>query len=194
MSASAPAHDSVPELSLKQLRELRKSDDLLYVRNNTAALITCNRDKEHPFHIEPAGHSGSIQILPKEVLDLPRFQKLWMKRAVTVSNDEAMERQIQLLMGGELKLTEERMDELMGRVDAPSTTRSLEERRCLTCDGRVYMSESELKNGALPLCELHSDDARHYVAEAQPDGTTAYSRVSFDRTPKITTVIANEKV
>lgn len=194
MTASAAA-DQVPELTLRQLRELRKSEDLLYVRNNTPNLITCNRDREHPFHIEPAGQSGSIQVLPKEVLDLPRFQKLWMKKAVTVSNSEAMEHQIQLLMGGELKLTQERMDELMGHMDAPSTTRSLEERRCLVCDGRVYMSEAHLKDGALPLCELHADESRHFIAEAQPDGGFAYSRVTFDRTPQVTTtVVTNQKV
>jgi hypothetical protein len=188
MTASAAA-DQVPELTLKQLRELRKSEDLLYVRNNTPNLITCNRDREHPFHIEPAGQSGSIQILPKEVLDLPRFQKLWMKKAVTVSNDEGMEQQIHLLMGGELKLSQERMDELMGKVDSSNTTKSLEERRCLVCDGRVYMSEASLRDGALPLCELHESDSRHFIAEAQPDGGYAYSRVTIDRTPSVTSTV-----
>jgi hypothetical protein len=178
MTASIAA-DQIPELSLKQLRELRKSEDLLYVRNNTHTLITCNRNvrDSSPFHIEPAGQSGSIQILPKEVLDLPRFQKLWMKRAVTVSNDERMETAIQLLMSGELHLTQERHDEIMGMIDESSTSRALKEMRCLSCDGRIFMPIGDVESGAIPLCDMHVSEAPNYSVVPQADGSFSYTRV-----------------
>ena len=88
----------------KSLRELRESTGTLFAKNNTATKITCNTE-EVSFELEPAGYDDSIRIVPKECLNVPGFQRLWMRRAVTISDDEEMENEITLLMGGQVAYT-----------------------------------------------------------------------------------------
>ena len=44
--------------------------------------------------MEPAGYDDSIRIVPKECLNVPGFQRLWMRNAVSISDDEKMENEI----------------------------------------------------------------------------------------------------
>src|ERR1700712_1093180 len=83
----------------KSLRALRESTGTLFAKNNTPHKITCNSDTIS-FELEPAGFDDSIRIVPKEALNQPGFQRLWMKKHVTISDDEEMENEITLLMGG----------------------------------------------------------------------------------------------
>lgn len=92
---------TAPTTQRKSLRELRESTGTLFAKNNTKKRITCNSEQTS-FELEPQGMDNSIMIVPKECLNVPGFQRLWMRGAVSISDDEAMENEITLLMGGQV--------------------------------------------------------------------------------------------
>lgn len=92
---------TTPTAQRKSLRELRESTGTLFAKNNTYKKITCNTEQVS-FELDPKGTQNSIQIIPKECLNVPGFQRLWMRGSVSISDDEAMENEITLLMGGQV--------------------------------------------------------------------------------------------
>lgn len=92
---------SAPAAQRKSLRELRESTGTLFAKNNTNKRITCNTEQVS-FELDPAGGPNAIMIVPKECLNVPGFQRLWMRGAVSISDDEAMENEIILQMGGQV--------------------------------------------------------------------------------------------
>ncbi|QDF18591.1 hypothetical protein SEA_PUPPER_105 [Gordonia phage Pupper] len=84
----------------KSLRELRQSDATLFAQNNTATKISCNTDSL-TFGLEPKGKDDSIRIMPKECLDQPGFQRLWMRGAISISDSPDMENRMALMMSGQ---------------------------------------------------------------------------------------------
>ena len=95
---------TTPTQQRKSLRQLRESDGTLFAKNNTPHKVTCNTDTVS-FELEPKGFDDSIRIVPKECLNVPGFQRLWMKKHITISDDEEMENEITLLMGGQVEQT-----------------------------------------------------------------------------------------
>lgn len=92
---------TAPTAQRKSLRELRESTGTLFAKNNTKKRITCNTEQVS-FELDPEGDPNYIMIVPKECLNVPGFQRLWMRGAVSISDDEAMENEITLLMGGQV--------------------------------------------------------------------------------------------
>ena len=90
---------TAPTAQRKSLRELRESTGTLFAKNNTNKRITCNTEQVS-FELDPVGGLNFIQIVPKECLNVPGFQRLWMRGAVSISDDEAMENEIILQQGG----------------------------------------------------------------------------------------------
>jgi hypothetical protein len=95
---------TTPTAQRKSLRELRESTGTLFAKNNTLKKITCNTDTTS-FELDAKGGDNSITIVPKECLNVPGFQRLWMRGAISISDDEAMENEITLLMGGQVQVT-----------------------------------------------------------------------------------------
>lgn len=187
----------------KSLRELRESTGTLFAKNNTGTKITCNTDTVR-FELEPAGYDDSIRIVPKECLNVPGFQRLWMRRAVTISDDEAMENEITLLMGGqvayapkvvtvgsdnkpvevEAKLTEDpHKQDIVFRESGDPTGRnySIEtEHKCLVGGEPVLLNEKQISEGEPPLCEAHTADRSHVVSTPSADGTWTHQLVQIE--------------
>ncbi len=90
---------TAPTTQRKSLRELRESTGTLFAKNNTRKRITCNTEQVS-FELDPQGMDNYIQIVPKECLNVPGFQRLWMRGAVSISDDEEMENEIILQQGG----------------------------------------------------------------------------------------------
>lgn len=178
----------------KSLRELRESTGTLFAKNNTGTKITCNTETVS-FELEPAGYDDSIRIVPKECLNVPGFQRLWMRKAVTISDDEAMESEITLLMGGQVAVTpkvyttdeqgnavevEVEVTDDPGKRDivfaesGDPTGRDYAiqtEHRCLIGGEPVYLQQKFLDQGEPPLCQDHAGEKSRVVSTPQPDGT-----------------------
>lgn len=92
---------TTPTAQRKSLRELRESTGTLFAKNNTLKKITCNTETTS-FELDPKGGDNSITIVPKECLNVPGFQRLWMRGSISISDDEEMENEITLLMGGQV--------------------------------------------------------------------------------------------
>lgn len=88
---------TAPADQRKSLRTLRESTGTLFARNNTRNKITCNGDKVS-FELDP----GEIAVMPKEALNVPGFQRLWARNAVTVSDDESLEDEL-IFSGGNVE-------------------------------------------------------------------------------------------
>lgn len=181
----------------KSLRELRESTGTLFAKNNTSNKITCNTDTIS-FELEPAGYDDSIRIVPKECLNVPGFQRMWMRKAITISDDEAMENEITLLMGGqvavapkaytvdsegkpvevEVQITEDPGGrDIVFKESGDPTGRNYAvqtEHRCLIGGEPVYMQQKFLDEGEPPLCGDHAGEKGRIVSTPQPDGTWSH--------------------
>lgn len=187
----------------KSLRELRESTGTLFAKNNTATKITCNTETV-TFELEPAGYDDSIRIVPKECLNVPGFQRLWMRRAVTISDDAAMENEITLLMGGQVAFVpkvytvdkdgkgvevEVELTEDPGKRDIVFTESgdptgrdySIQtENRCVISGQAVYMTQRQIDEGEPPLHPDYASERSRVVSTPQPDGTWTHQVVQIE--------------
>ena len=187
----------------KSLRELRESTGTLFAKNNTATKITCNTTQVS-FELEPAGNDDSIRIVPKECLSVPGFQRLWMRNAVTVSDDERMENEITLLMGGQVAYTpkvyttdesgavievEAEFTEDPGKNDivmkesGDPTGRNYAiqtEQRCIVSGQPVYMTEKQIEAGEPPLHPDYASERSRIVSTPSADGTWTHQLVTIE--------------
>ena len=194
---------TTPTAQRKSLRELRESTGTLFAKNNTSKKITCNTDKLR-FELEPAGYDDSIRIVPKEALNEPGFQRLWMKKAITISDDEALENEITLLMGGQVayqpkvysvdnegkplevvpEVTEsaQSRDIVFKEVGDPTQTRGYaiqSANACLFCSAPVMIAQKFLDDGEPPLCQDHTDRKGEVASTPQPDGTWIHQVINM---------------
>jgi hypothetical protein len=187
----------------KSLRELRESTGTLFAKNNTATKITCNTETV-TFELEPAGYDDSIRIVPKECLNVPGFQRLWMRRAVSISDDAAMENEITLLMGGQVAFVpkvytvdkdgkgvevEVELTEDPGKRDIVFTESgdptgrdySIQtENRCVISGQAVYMTQRQIDEGEPPLHPDYASERSRVVSTPQPDGTWTHQVVQIE--------------
>lgn len=191
----------------KSLRELRESTGTLFAKNNTNTKITCNTESVS-FELEPAGYDDSIRIVPKECLNVPGFQRLWMRNAVTISDDQKMENEITLLMGGQVAYVpkvytvdadgkpievEAAMQEDPGKRDIVFTESgdpagrdySIQtEQKCIISGQPVYMTQKQIDEGEPPLHPDYAAERGRIVSTPQPDGTWTHQLVQVETVKK----------
>lgn len=187
----------------KSLRELRESTGTLFAKNNTATKITCNTDAVS-FELEPAGYDDSIRIVPKECLNVPGFQRLWMRNAVSISDDERMENEITLLMGGQVAyvpkvhtvndkgeaveveavLTEDPASkDIVMQESGDPTGRDYTiqtPQRCVVSGQPVYQTQAQIDSGEPPLHPDYAAERGRIVSTPQPDGTWTHQLVTVE--------------
>lgn len=185
---SAPTNDA-PRREMT-LPELRKFDGQLFVMNTTPNKVTFNEkigDGTVNFELDPVGEPDSITFLPKLALDMRGLQKLWMKGTITISTDPDMEDQIMLLNAQAVGVAEQRMREIMGKQTESGTSRNITENLCVAkvqggaqCGvrnpqtlvierGRVLQNHRQVKDGVVPLCPEHADQANSFVPRLVSD-------------------------
>ena len=194
---------TTPTQARKSLRELRESTGTLFAKNNTATKITCN-PPQISFELEPAGNDDSIRIVPKECLNIPGFQRLWMRNAVSISDDERMENEITLLMGGqvaytpkvyttdesgaaievEVEFTEDPgKNDIVMRESGDPTGRDYSihtEQRCVVSGQPVYMTEKQIEAGEPPLHPDYASERSRIVSTPSADGTWTHQLVTIE--------------
>jgi hypothetical protein len=195
----------------KSLRQLRESTGTLFAKNNTPHKVTCNTDSVS-FELEPKGYDDSIRIVPKECLNVPGFQRLWMKKHITVSDDEAMENEITLLMGGLVEAgprpvqvqkqdgtwVEETPEirEPAGKnsfsvpVDTDPNSRTYGQAMrsagdtCLFDNERVFLTDRDKEAGVPPLCPAHAGESHRVVSTPHADGSWSHQLSTLEPTQK----------
>lgn len=199
---------TTPTQERKSLRELRESTGTLFAKNNTSTKITCNTDAVS-FELEPAGYDDSIRIVPKECLNVPGFQRLWMRNAVSISDDERMENEITLLMGGQVAYTPKvytvddkgeaievepeftenpaSRDIVMRESGDPSNPREYAistEQKCLVSGQPVYMTQKQIDDGEPPLHPDYASERSRVVSTPSADGTWTHQLVNIEPVTK----------
>lgn len=201
---------TTPTAQRKSLRELRESTGTLFAKNNTNKKITCNDDKVR-FELDPKGEDNSITIVPKECLNVPGFQRLWMRGAISISDDEAMENEISLLMGGqvayvpkvwtvdektgeqiqvvpEITAAAESRDIVFKEVGDPTSSRGYAiqagDNACVFCKVPVMIAQKFLDEGEPPLCPDHSEQKGQVASTPQPDGSWIHQAITMQPVTK----------
>jgi hypothetical protein len=194
---------TTPTTQRKSLRQLRESTGTLFAKNNTPHKITCNTDTVS-FELEPAGYDDSIRIVPKECLNQPGFQRLWMKKSVTISDDEAMEDEITLLMSGQVEQTikpvqyqdeKGQWHEVEPTLETPAGDRSIsvdvdndptsrtfgqaKQRLCLISGQPVFQTQADIDQGVPPLAPEFQSESHRVVSTPQADGSWTHQLVNI---------------
>jgi hypothetical protein len=193
----------------KSLRELRESTGTLFAKNNTGTKITCNTDTVS-FELEPAGYDDSIRIVPKECLNVPGFQRLWMRNAVSISDDQKMENEITLLMGGQVAYVpkvytvddkgnaievEVEVTDDPGKRDIVFTESGdpagrdysiQSEQKCIISGKPVYMTQRQIDEGEPPLHPDYASERSRIASTPQQDGTWTHQLVNIESVQKAT--------
>jgi hypothetical protein len=174
----------------KTLRELRNSDATLFCKNNTGNKITCNTEKVQ-FELDPY----EIAIMPKECLSTPGMQRLWMRKAVTISDDESMEDEIILLMGGLVEMPPVRAVQVMKddgtwAFETPAVTETsgkndivmtLDDKgqpqaiKCVIGGEPVFQTKAQADEGAPPLCPVHESESHKIVSIQNADRSWSHT-------------------
>lgn len=161
------------------LADIRSGDKTLFVKNNGPTIITCSPPGGQDFVLTPQGTEDSIKILPKEVALVPQFQKLWIKKQITVSDDPALEDELVLMQMGMAELEATRQRAVQEMMQENSADKQLVEAFCLLTGERVFQSIADIKAHVPPLAERFKDQASKFVhTEIMKDGK---AQVVFQR-------------
>lgn len=181
----------------KSLRDLRKSDATLFCKNNGATIIVANSPTVQ-FELQPF----EIAIMPKECLAMSGIQKLWMRKEITISDDEGMEDEIILHLGGIVEMPAGPRPVAVMRDDGtwaqetPTLTQHSGARdivmgvnekgepiqlRCIIGGEPVFLPRQALDAGQPPLCPTHVGEAYKIASIQNQDGTWTHKLPTIER-------------
>lgn len=181
----------------KSLRELRQSDATLFCKNNTDTVVTCN-DKDVQFELQPF----EIAIMPKECLNKSGIQKLWMTKRITISDDEGMEDEIILHLGGIVEMPAGPRPVAVMRDDGtwaqevPTLTQHSGARdivmgvnekgepvqpKCVIGGEPVFQTRQQVDAGEPPLCQVHAGEAHKIVSVQNADRSWSHKLPTIER-------------
>ena len=151
------------------LSEAKKTEDTLYVVNNSPNIVTCYEGKV-AFQLGPKGTEDSVQVLPKDALNVLGFQRLMMKEMITVSTDD----QVLDMITENLRAQEDQkiddQNKISALVEENSSSKQLVEATCLITGQRVFQTVQQVKDRVPPLAPEHEDKASEFVfSEGAPD-------------------------
>lgn len=188
----------------RTIHELRNYDGPLYVANLGPTLVTCHEqigEKRVDFELDPAGGEDSIIMMPKLALEARGIQKLWIQGKIAISTDPSMEDKITLLINQNIKAPQERIDAIMARSGESTSSVQLGEsieakatvvRPCAECGftnpttgvverGQVFQSAAAAKEGAVPLCDVHTSMATEFTPRLVSVDDNGVSHWAFDK-------------
>jgi len=182
-------------VTAKSIHELRRADGPLFIRNNSDKLVTIRQDfHDVKVNIELPPHTTDILPSPR-ALEIRGVQMLLMSGQLTISTDEDMQNEITLQVGEANRVGADRVGALLGEgkeltVESSITNRTLTEKACAECGeynpktgalvrGRVLQSTGDVKNGVVPLCELHKHLVGQFIAHPREDGSFEFKKVQI---------------
>jgi hypothetical protein len=181
----------------KSLRDLRKSDATLFCKNNGPTIIVAN-DRTVQFELQPF----EIAIMPKECLAMSGIQKLWMRKEITISDDEGMEDEIILHLGGIVEMPAgprpvaimrddgtwaEEVPTLTQHSGARDIVMGVNEKgepvrpKCIIGGEAIFQTRQQLDAGEPPLCPIHAGEAFKVVSIQNQDGSWSHKLPIIER-------------
>lgn len=166
---TAPSRQGMTDIG-----EIRRSKDILYIRNNTPMAITLNSSKEL-FILGPKGSGDDIKILTEEPRMVPGFHRMLRAGDITVSPD--LEDEIDAAYQRQEDINAQQVDDLGAMMEKPATDLDMVEKVCLV-DGRerVFQTQREIKDLLPPLCPQHKGQEHLFIPQERADGTVTFTR------------------
>ena len=151
-----------PKTLPKTLAEFRAYEGTLFVINTGPTLVTCNT-KEVQFQLGPVDGDDNVKALPKELLSVAGFQKLWMRGVLIITADEAVEEKMMSNTLQKVADLDADQDRLVSLMEKSSTGRDLEETVCLYSGQKIFQSIQDKKDMVPPLADEYKHMAAQYV-------------------------------
>jgi hypothetical protein len=169
--------------TVMNLRELRQYEGTLYVQHNDPQRqFSCHQALgEHrvDFDLGPAGRGDDVGILPKLALEIRGIQRAWKRGVITISKEEDMDEQIDLMMQTHGSYAEDVLASLQVQVTPSNNERDIVTQPCVRCGrwgrdqygattpvvegGKSMMTYADYKGGRPPLCEAHVNEEHLWV-------------------------------
>lgn len=183
------------------LQQLRKYDGTLYVKHNDPKRqFSCHQrigEARVDFDLGPAGHPECIGIIPKLALEIRGVQRAWKRGLITISTDEAMEHEIDLMMNRHAEMQEAQLDQLTAVLQPSNSEKDIVTKPCLACGhyahdetgaqtlgivgGQVFQRYSDYMSGTPPLCAAHEHMSQMYVGTLVTDPATGIQDWKFNK-------------
>jgi uncharacterized coiled-coil protein SlyX len=196
-----------PPRTTMTLQELRKYEGTLYVKHNDPMRqFSCHQrlgdgqtgvDRRVDFDLGPAGHPESVGILPKLALEIRGVQRAWKRGIITISKDEDMEHEIDLLMNQHAQMAEAQIEQLLAPLAASNTEKDIVTKPCLVCGrwardetgaqtlgiegGQVFQRYADYMAGTPPMCPAHEHMSHLYVGSLVTDPQTGVQEWKFQK-------------
>ena len=210
-AASQPApHVETPEEAFARevkdrktvtLQQMRQYDGTLYVKHNDPLRqFSCHQrigEARVDFDLGPAGHPESIGIIPKLALEIRGVQRAWKRGLITISTDESMEQEIDLMMNQHAMMTEQQIANLTAPLQPSNSEKDIVTKPCLHCGrygrdetgaptlgiegGQVFQRYADYMSGTPPLCAAHEHLSNLYVGTLTTDPTTGIQDWRFQK-------------
>jgi len=185
--SAAPVEPAVapapPKRTMMSLRELRKYDGELYVKHNDPhRQFSCHQalgEKRVDFDLGPAGRPDAMCMLPKLALEIRGIQRAWMRGTITISTDNEMQDEIEMMMAQHASYADETLAALRAPLQPSNNEKDIVTRPCLRCGrwgrdergmptlgiegGQSMMTYADYKGGRPPLCEAHQHEEHLWV-------------------------------
>lgn len=160
------------------ISDLRRFDGTLYAKNMTGNGVSAN-SSDIQFSLEPTGNDGSIKVLPRQVLDIAGFVKMWSRGLIEIGDDLGDEAIADADRRDSLHTA--RMAEIAGMTEENSTDRDLVERKCVISGKTVYQSMQEIRDLVPPLADEHKKRAHEFTPTQVQNPETGEIEVRFNR-------------
>jgi len=152
---------------------IRKSEDVLYIRNNSMMAITLNTSEEL-FILGPKGSGDDIKVLPKGPTMLAGFHKFLREGLITVGPD--LQDEIDAAYERQEELRAAQTDEVVAAMEKPATDVDMLEKECLICRDRVFQTQRDIKDLLPPLCSQHKGQEHQFIPQEKADGSVSFFR------------------
>lgn len=206
-AVAEPEPEPEPPRHTMTLQELRKYDGTLYVKHNDPVRqFSCHQrlgdnvtgmDRRVDFDLGPAGSPESICILPKLALEIRGVQRAWKRGTISISKDEDMENEIDLLMNQHLQMASDQIAALQAPLQESNAQKDIITKPCLECGkygrdetgaptmgiigGQSFMRYADYMAGNPPLCQNHAHLTNLYVGTLVTDPATGIQEWKFTK-------------
>lgn len=164
--------------TLEEIRDLRKSETSLYVKNNTRSIVSIE-DEGGRVELGPQGSDSSIHPITYSKLDLPGVQKMITRKQIEVGPYEAFKKEWEESEESEDQ-TPAHLTDFQVTVEADRGKKDLAERKCLVTGKPVFQTLEEVQNDKPPLHESVAELEREFVVRHVPKAEGGYE-VVWDR-------------
>lgn len=156
--------------TIREISEMRKSGETIFLKNNSGAMVTCNQGKIS-LTLGPVGSSNAIAPVDSAVLDVRGVQRMILKGKLTASTDPDFNDEYLEQLGRSAKDKQDSLDKFKANIEEPPQDNDLAVKKCLISGKTVTQTQRQINAMEPPLAPEHKHLAGEFVpSHVQKDG------------------------